>query len=97
MIGIDFGNVSADLLESLIIKSLSEEEGDGVPNYFFIVKWPDQELDDPEGTRLPTDGDALKYAKRLIREIREGGEPDEPQLTMTVKNAVGETVFSIPF
>lgn len=68
-----------------------------MPQYFFIVKWPDQELDDPEGTRLPTDADALRYANRLIREIREGGEPDEPHLTMIVKNAAGKTVFSIPF
>jgi hypothetical protein len=66
----------------------------GVPLYFFVVKWPDHEVDDPEGTRLRSDADALKYANRLIREIRNSGEPE---LTMIVKNEIGETVFSVPF
>ena len=68
-----------------------------MPQYFFVVKWPNQEADDPEGTRLPSDADAFEYAKRLTREIRQGCGPDEPELTVIVKNAAGETVFLFPF
>jgi hypothetical protein len=67
-----------------------------VPLYFFIVKRPDVEVDDPDGTRLPSDTGALLYANRLIKEIQGGREPDEPEMTMIVKRADGQTIFSIP-
>ena len=68
-----------------------------MPQYFFVVKWPDQEVDDPEGTPLPSDADAFEYAKRLTREIRQDCGPDKPELTVVVKNTAGETVFLFPF
>jgi hypothetical protein len=74
----------------------SAEASDSVPHYFFIVKWPDMKVDDPDGTRLPSDTAALLYANRLIKEMQEGREPDEPEMTMIVKNADGQTIFSIP-
>lgn len=66
-----------------------------MPLYFFIVRSADREVDDPEGTRLPGDTDALQRAKRLIDEIRAGGSPVALGSTMNVKNAAGQTVFSI--
>jgi hypothetical protein len=73
-----------------------------MPQYFFVVMWPDQEVDDPEAndpesTRLPSDADAFEYAKRLTREIRQDYGPEEPELTVIVKNTAGETVFLFPF
>jgi hypothetical protein len=63
---------------------------------FFIVRMADQEVNDPEGTRLPGDGDALQRAKRLVDEIRAGRAPVALGSTMIVKNAAGQTIFSIP-
>jgi len=67
-----------------------------MPLYFFIVRMADQEVNDPEGTRLPGDADALQRAKRLVDEIRAGRAPVALGSTMIVKNAAGQTVFSIP-
>jgi hypothetical protein len=69
---------------------------DEMPLYFFIVRMADQEVNDPEGIRLPGDGNALQRAKRLVDEIRAGRAPVALGSTMIVKNAAGQTVFSIP-
>ena len=66
-----------------------------MPLYFFIVRMADQEVDDREGARLPGDADALQRAKRLLDEIRASKSPVARGSTMIVKNAAGQTVFSI--
>jgi len=65
--------------------------------YFFILRWPDREHDDAHGTPLPDDDAARSYARRVIRELKEGGGYDDPGLTMVVKNDDGHTVCLIPF
>lgn len=65
--------------------------------YFFIVRWPDRQHGDAEGTSLESDQQALHYAKRIIGELKEAGGYDDQRLSMIVRNAMGDVVFSIPF
>jgi hypothetical protein len=65
--------------------------------YYFDIRWPDREHDDPHGTALPNDEAAYEYAIRAIRELKGGGGYDEPGLKMVVRNADDKSIFSIPF
>jgi len=65
--------------------------------YFFILRWPDREHDDPDGTPLPNKEAALAYAERIVRELKEAGGYDDPDLMMIVQDSAGETIFSIAF
>jgi hypothetical protein len=40
---------------------------------------------------------ALNYADRLIRELKEGGRYDDPNLTVIVRDEMKTVVLSIPF
>jgi hypothetical protein len=53
--------------------------------------------DDRRGTLLPNDDAALTYAKRIVRELKESGGYDNPDLKMIVKNSDGEVIHLIPF
>ena len=65
--------------------------------YFFIIQWPDGQHDDPHGTDFPRAEDALKYSNRIIRELKEAGGYDDPNLRMIVKDSEGDVVHVIPF
>lgn len=65
--------------------------------YFFSLQWADRLHDDLDGTPLPSDADALAYAKRIIRELKEAGGYDDPGIKMIVKNTNGKVLCSIPF
>lgn len=65
--------------------------------YFFVIRWPDGEHDDPEGTPFRSSSAALAYAFRIVRELKDAGGYDEPGMTLVVENALGETLFAIPF
>ena len=65
--------------------------------YYFDIQGYGEERDDRGGTLMPNDEAALAYARRIIRELRNAGGYDDPALTIIVRNAVGETVYSIPF
>ena len=68
------------------------------PRYRFVIRWPDHQHDDPEGTRLPSVGAALRYAQRVVRELREsGGDYDDPALRMVVTDDDGNEIFTLPF
>src|SRR5271155_2653019 len=96
-ISIDLGYSPCQLLNCYSANRIGHRSArDEMPLYFFIVRMADQEVNDPEGTRLPADGDALQRAKRLVDEIRAGRAPVSLGSTMIVKNAAGQTVFSIP-
>jgi hypothetical protein len=49
-----------------------------VPRYFFTVQWPDHEDGDRLGTSLADDAAALDHAIRIVRDLRQGGEHDDP-------------------
>ena len=65
--------------------------------YFFILQWPDHQHDDPHGTDFPNDKAAQNYAKRIVRELKQAGGYDDPNLKMIVKDADGDVVHIIPF
>jgi hypothetical protein len=68
-----------------------------VSRYFFSIRWPDHVDGDQLGTSLPDDAAALAHALRIIRELRQGGEHDDPQIMMVVRNEKLKTVLSLPF
>jgi hypothetical protein len=53
--------------------------------------------EDHSGTLLPDDNAALAHAKRIIRELKDAGGYDDPNLKMIVKNSDGHVVHLIPF
>ena len=66
-----------------------------MPRFTFVIEddgglldYTDIECDDQEA--------AHSYAKRVIRELEEDGY-SEDKLTMTVEDAMGELLFSLPF
>jgi hypothetical protein len=67
------------------------------PRYHFIIRWPDHDHVDPEGTRFQDVAAARRYAERVIRELKEGGGYDVPDLLMVVADGDGNEIFSIPF
>ncbi len=69
-----------------------------MPRYFFNVGVPGEAVhDDSAGTVFRRDGDALDYASRIIRELKQAGGYDAPGTRMTVKDHTQREVFSIPF
>ncbi len=48
-----------------------------MPRYFFTVTYPDQEIDDTEGTLLSSDNAAIEYARRVIDSLREDQKPED--------------------
>ena len=50
-----------------------------------------------DGPDLPRDADALDYASRIIRELKQGGGYDDPGTVMIVKDKAQRVVLSIPF
>jgi hypothetical protein len=68
-----------------------------VSRYFFSIRWPDHVDSDLFGTLLTDDAAALAHAIRIIRELRQGGEYDDPRIMMTVRNEKFKTVLSLPF
>jgi hypothetical protein len=49
------------------------------------------------GTLLTDDAAALAHAIRIIRELRQGGEYDDPRIMMVVRNEKFKMVLSLPF
>ena len=64
---------------------------------FFSVRWPDHEDDDTNGTLLSDEAAALGYADRLVRELKEGGGYNDPELMVIVRDGTQRVVLSIPF
>jgi hypothetical protein len=68
-----------------------------VPRYFFVLQSSDGEDDDADGTVLPNDAAARKYAERIVRELKEAGGYDDPGLSIKVKKDSDGELFAIPF
>jgi hypothetical protein len=65
--------------------------------YFFHLQGAREVGEDNAGTLLPNDAAAEMYARRIIRELKQGGGYDKPGLAMIVKNEAGRHIASIPF
>lgn len=70
---------------------------DVAERYFFVIRWPDHDDDDEEGTLFLSRSAALGYAQRIVRELKEAGGYDEPGLMMIVTDDTGKVIYSIPF
>ena len=68
-----------------------------VRRYYFGLRWSDHEDDDPSGAVLSDNAAALNYADRLIRELKEGGRYNDPNLMVIVSDGMKKIVLSIPF
>jgi hypothetical protein len=71
-----------------------------MPRYFFNVEGLGHSGGsghDPDGTEFLTDTSAFDYAQRIIRELKDAGDYNDPSLMMVVKLHSGRTVFAIPF
>jgi hypothetical protein len=68
-----------------------------VSRYFFTIRWHDHEDSDRLSASLPDDAAALDHAIRIVRDLRQRGEHDDPGLMMIVRNEMRKTVLSLPF
>jgi hypothetical protein len=66
--------------------------------YFFVVRGPDETIDDVEGALLPSDNAAIAHALRFIGEIKKAaGRIDNSQWEVIVEDADRQPVITIPF
>ena len=65
--------------------------------YFFNIRRPDREDRDLRGVALPNDTAVLNHALCIIKNLRQGGEHNDPGLMMIVRNENLKTVLSLPF
>ena len=64
--------------------------------YYFVIETPDHTYDDQEGELLPSDQAAKDYARRVVRELKQG-EFESAGAVLHVRNESGAIVCSIPF
>jgi hypothetical protein len=76
-----------------------QTRGAHLPRYHFVVTWRDRfrEYGNSEGTILQDEEEARRFAARVIRELKEAGGHDDPELRMVVKDAKGREVFTLSF
>jgi len=70
-----------------------------LPRYHFVVTWRDRfrTYGNTEGTILQDEEEARRFAARGIRELKEAGGHDDPELRMVVKDAQGREAFTLSF
>lgn len=76
---------------------MDEDHQQGPLRYFFVVRWPDHDDNDEDGTLFLSKSAALAYARRIVRELKEVGGYDGLALTMVVEDENGTVIHSIPF
>jgi len=68
-----------------------------MPWYSFLVQWPDGRSHDAGATVLPDHNRAHRYARLLIRELKQRPGYHEPDIKMIVKDEAGTTTHAVPF
>jgi hypothetical protein len=68
-----------------------------VSRYFFNIRRLDREDSDLRGVALPNHAAVLDHALCIIKDLRRGGEHNDPELMMIVRNESLKTVLSLPF
>jgi len=67
-----------------------------MPRYHFVVRTPNDMLDDPDGMHLPNHDAAKDEGNRIVRELKDDGYcPGNAALV--IKDETGQTVHSVPF
>jgi uncharacterized protein DUF6894 len=68
------------------------------PRYHFVVQAPapDHNHDDPDGMVLSGPNAAKEHARRVVRELKEGGY-DPEGATLIVLDESGKTIHSVAF
>jgi hypothetical protein len=68
-----------------------------VSRYYFNIRRVDREDSDLRGVALPNDAAVFDHALCIIKDLRQGGEHNDPGLMMIVRNESLKTVLSLPF
>jgi hypothetical protein len=69
-----------------------------VPLYYFEPEgtgWSDYQ--DEDGIELPSDAQALAYARSMIRELKADYKGSDRPLHLVVKNSARTTIFRVAF
>jgi len=67
-----------------------------MPLCYFIIETPGHTYEDPEGVQLPSDGPAIAYGRRIVRELKEGNF-ESAGAVLRVRDEGGQIIHSIPF
>jgi hypothetical protein len=65
--------------------------------YFFVAQWTDGRSHDLGTSNLVDHGAARRYARLIIRDLKERPDYHDPELKMIVKDGDGEVIHVIPF
>ena len=69
-----------------------------VPLYYFELEGADwEDYQDIDGAEFPNDAEALVYAYRIIRELKEDSETNKRIVHLLVKDADRKITFRIAF
>ena len=68
-----------------------------MPWYSFTVMWPNGQSGDARTTNLSGHGAAGRYARLIIRDLKERAGYRDPELKMIVTDADGAVIHTIPF
>jgi hypothetical protein len=66
-----------------------------VPLYYFEPEGPGWDFQDDDGIELPNDAEALAYARRMIRELKEDEKIIEDITYLLVKDIARKIIFRI--
>jgi hypothetical protein len=69
-----------------------------MPRYFFVLYGPEDQIhNDPIGTELADKAHAVDHAKRIVRELKEGGGYNGSRWALVVTDPDGEEIASLSF
>jgi hypothetical protein len=68
-----------------------------MPWYSFTTVWPDGRSSLADALRLPNDDQARHHARRIVQELRQFPDYDEPGLEIVVLDNEGDTIDRFSF
>jgi hypothetical protein len=68
-----------------------------MPRYFFTAIYSDQaKILERKGTLVRDDATAIKVARKVFDDFRRDRRPEDPQVTIIVKNDEDEIIYRFP-
>ena len=68
-----------------------------MPRYFFTAIYSDQaKILDRQGTLVRDDATAIKVARKVFDDFRRDRRPEDPEVTIIVKNDEDEIIYRFP-